>query len=223
MDYLQNALPLLPYHTNDKYFLQLAFKLKNNIIPPSQSNFRVYAIVIFQDDKTPKDKISYVLGTNIECCFISNNICAERSAITQLRHRRGCVVLRVIIVCDSQEYITPGVLCREFMFDNYCSKNTIITVSGENKVPRTFTLGELYPYPNIYHKQVREDVTSFAIQFSKKAKSPEEYFETKNSQWKQLYKKIKTIAVSDEALLHPIVYVAGILFTNKKNFYRHST
>jgi len=106
------------------------------------------------------------------------------------------------------------------MLDHFCDENTLIIVCGENKVPRTFTLKELYPYPNIYLNQGREQVTAFGRHFFKQAQSPLDFFtKIRKPTWQQLYQKIKAAAAADEALLHPIAYVAGVLFSNNKSIF----
>jgi len=209
-------IPLLPSETSDNYFLRLAFSLKSTISHPIQSLFRVFALITFRDDTIPKDKITYVTGTNSECCFVSNNICAERSALVQLRNRKGCHVLQVFIASDSQEFITPGMLCREFMMDNFCDENTLVTTCGENKVPRTFTLGELFPFPSLYLTHDRDHVSVVARQLAKQSQSPPEFFTKhgKPQSWTQLYHQLIQYLAKDcnATILHPISYAAGVLF-----------
>jgi cytidine deaminase len=215
MSEIQSHLPQhLPVDTSDAYFLRLAFELKSKVPKPPQSHFRVFAILTYRDDSVPTDMISIVTGVNSECCHIGNSICAERSALVQLRQKPGARVDKVYLVCDSQAYITPGVLCREYMIDNFCNENTLIITSGENQVPSVFTLGQLYPYPSVFLNKDREHVLPFAKQFAVES----EQFITKfsnHASWIRLYSQTVTVASKDRPVyLHPIFYVAGVLFSD---------
>jgi hypothetical protein len=132
----------------------------------------------------------------------------------QLRLKNGAVVDKVYLVCDSQEYITPGVLCREYMMDNFCNENTLIITSGENQVPSVFTLGQLYPYPSVFLNRNRDQVLPFAKQFAVES----EQFATKfsnHASWIRLYTQTVSFASKERNMyLHPIFYVAGVLFSD---------
>jgi len=209
-----NLPQVLPVDTSDAYFLRLAFELKSKVPKPPQSHFRVFAILTYRDETVPNDMISIVTGTNSECCHIANSICAERSALVQLREKVGVSVDKVFIVCDSQAYITPGVLCREYMMDNFCNENTLIIASGENQVPSVFTLGQLYPYPSVFLNRDRVQVLPFAKQFAVES----EQFLTKfsnHASWVRLYSQMLSVASKERPMyLHPIFYVAGVLFSD---------
>ena len=97
-----------------------------SLTPPRQSSFRVVAILFYElsdDDNDGNDQgrnanpdRHFVVGTNDEPCTISGSLCAERAALLQLRFvpnlRR---ITKVVIVTDSPQPISPGMLCREFM------------------------------------------------------------------------------------------------------------
>ena len=67
--------------TNEWY--QLAKDRLDKIVPPIQSNFRVYAIITWVDNENTKT--GWVSGTNSETAYIGGSICAERAAAVQLR------------------------------------------------------------------------------------------------------------------------------------------
>jgi len=209
---------LLPKDTPDSYFLSLAFRLKSRIPKPPQSKFRVFSIITFRDETIPSDSIGYLFGTNSETCVLSNCICAERSALVQLKLRpTSSLVDKVFIVCDSQVYITPGPLCREYMMDNFCSENTIIITCGENQVPRQFTLGQLLPFPMIYLQIDRDNVLSYAKEFSQKCEQFLTKYNKTHPKWITLYKNMLSLARRERKIfLHPINYVAGVLFSDNQ-------
>jgi len=111
----------------DQSDLLLAHKYRISLQEsPRQSNFRVVALVFLEKDSIISSKISpplvgwiddrpFLLGTNAEACWIANSICAERSALTQLRWFPAAKVNKIVIATDAPDAIAPGMLCREFM------------------------------------------------------------------------------------------------------------
>jgi cytidine deaminase len=106
---------------------------------PSQSSFRVLALLFYQtepDDcasalsstghgqglppfiplsRTTEDGRNYVVGTNDEPGYMGGAICAERAAMVQLRFAPPYRLTKVVIATDSEDPIAPGMLCREFL------------------------------------------------------------------------------------------------------------
>jgi cytidine deaminase len=126
---------------DDHSLIRLAHQHRLKLTPPSQSNFRVVAILCYevtesnnQNDEsaqrnattTTVDRFSgalssrnydYVIGTNGEPGGnISGSICAERSAMLQLRFvpnvRR---ITKLVISTDARYPTAPGMMCREFL------------------------------------------------------------------------------------------------------------
>lgn len=102
---------------------------------PTQSSFRVLAVLFYETEtqnKTPdsvekgksilapwisqtsSDGRTYIVGTNDEPGFMGGAVCAERSAMVQLRFVPNFRITKLVIATDSVDPITPGVLCREF-------------------------------------------------------------------------------------------------------------
>ena len=100
-----------------------AHRYRLSITPPRQSSFRVVAILFYELSSSDDDgdgrrwrRRHSVVGTNDEPCTISGSLCAERAALLQLRFVPNLVrISRVVIVTDSSQPISPGMLCREFM------------------------------------------------------------------------------------------------------------
>jgi len=115
---------------------------------PSQSSFRVTAIVVYQpppsfssqNSSATPPPLRYVVGHNDESWSLANSCCAERAAFLQLGavrgERRADVVRCVYLVSDAPAPITPGVLCREFMISSrLASPATRIVMEGSDGAP----------------------------------------------------------------------------------------
>ncbi len=98
---------------------------------PSQSNFRVLAL-LFYEELTDTDGSSmshlppwikqevgnrnFIVGTNDEPGYMGGAICAERAAMVQLRFVPKFKLTKVVIATDCETVpISPGMLCREFL------------------------------------------------------------------------------------------------------------
>lgn len=78
-------------------------------LSPSQSNFRVYCILVV----VIENEMKLIHGTNGEQGYIGGAICAERAALLQLGHYKSPIIKKVVITTDANAPIAPGVLCRE--------------------------------------------------------------------------------------------------------------
>ena len=100
-----------------------AHRHRLSLTPPRQSSFRVVAILFYElsdddnSDGNSKDINAnpdrhFVVGTNDEPCAISGSLCAE-PALLQLRFVPNLrQITKVVIVTDSPQPISPGMLCR---------------------------------------------------------------------------------------------------------------
>eukprot|EP00534_Pseudo-nitzschia_fraudulenta_P001139 CAMPEP_0201126652 /NCGR_PEP_ID=MMETSP0850-20130426/26993_1 /ASSEMBLY_ACC=CAM_ASM_000622 /TAXON_ID=183588 /ORGANISM="Pseudo-nitzschia fraudulenta, Strain WWA7" /LENGTH=418 /DNA_ID=CAMNT_0047395171 /DNA_START=99 /DNA_END=1356 /DNA_ORIENTATION=+ len=102
---------------------------------PSQSNFRVLAL-LFYEELSDEDGAStspgtshlppwikqvvgdrtFIVGTNDEPGYMGGAICAERSAMVQMRFVPAFRITKLVIATDCETVpISPGMLCREFL------------------------------------------------------------------------------------------------------------
>ena len=132
--------------------------VRHQLSKPRHSHFRVVCKLILDNNET-------ILGTNDEpAIFMGGAICAERAALCQYRilygrqldkqqhqHQQLPKITHLYIVTDATTPITPGCLCREYLYGHPgTNANTqIVLQSCEKSSPYvTTTLERLYPYPS---------------------------------------------------------------------------
>ena len=117
---------------------------------PSQSGFRVTAVVLFCGDGT---SLGHVVGHNDEAVCPLNSCCAERAAFLHLstlppaRCRR---VVCVYLTSDAPGPIEPGMLCREFMLSSRLVRPDMRVVMDGGGRRVALPLRDLYPHPSPY-------------------------------------------------------------------------
>ncbi|KAL7467188.1 hypothetical protein ACHAXS_007444 [Conticribra weissflogii] len=114
-EWIQQMIVKHPKANDDLLDILLAHKYRLFLTTlPSQSSFRVVAIVFFS--RSGRNERFHVVGTNDEPHSIAGSICAERAALLQLRFIPDLeAITKVVIVTDEADAISPGMLCREFM------------------------------------------------------------------------------------------------------------
>jgi hypothetical protein len=126
---------LLPTQ-EDKEDIHLAHQYRLSLPSrPSQSSFRVLALLFFEETSTNPDNgfpsvmshlppwvrqqtpdgRHFIVGTNDEPGYMGGAICAERAAMVQLRFLPQFAVTKLVITTDCLDPVAPGMLCREFM------------------------------------------------------------------------------------------------------------
>jgi len=167
-------------------------------------------------------QLAYVTGTNTEPCFIGNSICSERTAILQMRMKRYASVEKLYLTADADSFITPGLLCREFLSEFLAPTTPVIMAvyrgaegaAGQPFDVQVTNLRELYPHPSIYLHVAGSNVADFAKQFHDKAEKPKDVLQDK-PEWIKLYDQVvSTTAKDGRPTLHPLKYAAGILFND---------
>ena len=141
---------------DDKKLCQIANKRRLELYDsPSQSNFRVFALVIID----LCGLLYQIEGTNSEPCYIGGSICAERSALVKLRLLPGkWTIKKLVIVTDNSSPISPGLLCREYITSMAAPQTPIILGSNDNEVIIKSTIQFLHPYPYLYNKLKRDEI-----------------------------------------------------------------
>mmetsp|Transcript_3139 Transcript_3139/g.3739 ORF Transcript_3139/g.3739 Transcript_3139/m.3739 type:complete len:306 (+) Transcript_3139:206-1123(+) len=176
---------------------------------PRQSNFCVAAIVVYKDLKTGEEKT--LEGVNDEPCYMGGSLCAERAALLQLRllplTPDDVKVSSVYITSDAETYITPGMLCREYMISNiFMDESTPIIMSGAGMFePKKQLLGTLYPFPSLYHRMTSHE----AVKCHECLKLQLPQSETEAF---QVYEIARAAALKDDRTVHPISFGAAVMF-----------
>jgi cytidine deaminase len=207
---------------------------------PIHSEFLVSSIVVYEDMNGIE---RFESGVNSETCVLSSAICAERCALVQIRLRdHGCKTLKTVyITATSDELITPGLLCREFMLE-YIEKDEDVKIvlftphfndkvdhySLSNNSYKVYKLRDLYPYPPLYHKISREKLLKHGEDFSSRfapfdSTAASIFVRTQSlislppSRFQQLYDSVLRIAQHDRKesdSLYPIHLASGVLFAD---------
>ena len=136
---------------------------RRRAVAPSQSAFRVTAVVVFRVNGPDRAR-RYVVGHNDEACNLLNSCCAERAAFLQMAGLfapRGLTVDAVYITTDAPHAVTPGPLCREYMFSSSWVDPAAmrIVLEGERGRPSRVesTLVALLPYASVYTRLRRAE------------------------------------------------------------------
>lgn len=155
------------YHDNKELVNLCNCERLNLSEPPSQSNFRVFCLLIVSiSSKT--DEYLIIQGTNSEPCYIGGSICAERSALLRLRFFRNeenVQIEKVIVTTDSLSPVSPGALCREYLISFGATTIPVLIGNCDGSNIIETTIGNLYPYPSLYRSIDRKNIMSYAESF----------------------------------------------------------
>ena len=209
-----------PDPTTPREWLLLATQRMKKVLPPIQSNFRVYAILTWKD--STNNMTGWVSGTNSESSFIGGSLCAERAAAVQLRELPASIQVTAVYLCSDLlgTPITPGVLCREYLLSCVSSDIPVWMATADLSTIRSSTLRELYPYPNMYENVKRDNLEHFGRQCCATTTAvrasdhfPSEDVLSKNK-WGQLMKMAQKASSKDVlgGKMHPCLYGAAIEF-----------
>lgn len=241
---MSSSSPSTPTSAEHLTYIRHVLAMKNDLYDrPRQTGFRVMALITYHPKSPPSSSSSsttesshpyhqhlrhseypdhaYVLGTNTELCFIGSGICAERTALLQLRMKHYESLRSLYIITDSTEIISPGLLCREFLVEFLPPKAPIVLACEDSQQPHGFRIDmtdieTLYPYPSIYNHIPVSQLLQYAQQFSQKtAQSFAQQYQDKQPNYLTLYQEIVALAqIPNRAALHPLNYAAGVIFSD---------
>jgi cytidine deaminase len=234
----RHALKSPSLSESDLQYMNRAKSLIKRCNRPIHSGFLVASVVVYEDLNGEE---RFEVGVNSETCVLSSAICAERCALVQMRLRKhGFRSLKTVyITATSNELITPGLLCREFMME-YLGKNDETRVvlfsqlfdgnvaSSPSSSWTIHQLRDLYPFPPLYHRVPRdallrrgEELSIRNAPFDSSSASllvrSNSHVALPPSRFQQLYDSVLRIAQHDRKesdTLYPIHLAAGVLFAD---------
>lgn len=202
---------ILDFVHDDKVLVDYCnYKRINLPSSPSQSNFRVYCLLLVE---LADGSIKIIEGTNGEQGYIGGAICAERSALLQLRFWENPTVMKVVVTTDSDRALSPGALCREYLLSSMNSSIPVIMANFNGSILSSATLSDLYPYPYLYRYWHRNQVADNAESYCKIIKhSPRD---SPNEIIRKLFEEaMKCIKNDSNDILHPIRFAAAVSLPN---------
>lgn len=200
--------------TDDEWIAYCHEQRNLRIERPSQSNFRVTAVVVFR--YRGDDTVRHVVGHNDEACNLNNSCCAERAAFLQLAGifaPRGLEVSKVFITTDAPHAVTPGAMCREFMLSSRWAKPTTrVVMEGEERLPSriSMTLEELMPHASVFTRLRRNEQCEAGKRLgSVLAERRRELCGAEGTAWRAA---VEASASDDRDELHPLRFGACVVF-----------
>lgn len=185
---------------------------------PLQSSFRVAALVTYRLDGA--SELRHVTGHNDEACNLRNSCCAERAAFLELAGRAGGAttveVVAVYITSDAPHALTPGALCREYMYSSpWTTPSMPIHMEGEDGPPsrQSGTLAQLWPLASPYTQLDRAgQVSSGRALQGKIAGALHADLVTEEA---LVYRAAAAACTADGRTdVHPVSYGAAVLFAD---------
>ena len=125
------------------------------------------------DDGLP---VYFLTGTNTESCWLGGSVCAERSALTQLRQVAYGRVLAVYLVSQLSTPLAPGLMCREMLLQ-FLEPDTRIVMAArppdtEGRLMKVTSMRQLYPHPPLQLHVSSPHLVEFAQQLAFKRPDP---------------------------------------------------
>jgi cytidine deaminase len=175
---------------------------------PLQSQFRVFALLIVD---APNTGIFFIEGTNSEPGYIGGSICAERSALVKLRFIEKPRILKVVVVTDHFEPVSPGALCREFLISFAAADTSIVMGNSTGSSIAECQLQQLFPYPPLYGSISRVHFHSFTAKFAPQVVA----MGALGPDWLSLYEYARALARYDTGdSLHPLRLAAAVALSD---------
>lgn len=209
-------------YSSNRRLIDLANQLRHSLdSSPTQSNFRVVAIFIVEHGDSDHRILGAICGANTEPGNINGSICAERAAICRLRFLIQPKVLKVSVVTDSLQPISPGPLCREFLASVTDLSTPVVIGNGPGDKFFEYPLANLIPHPYIYRKQLRQEIVSFAKGFGSTCFPCSGYYAGCLSLElrQRLFNAAREVNQFDrEDTLHPIRFSAAVLYSDNTTY-----
>jgi hypothetical protein len=194
-------------------------------------------------------KRTFIVGTNDEPGYIGGAICAERSAMVQLRFLPSFTITKLVIATDSIQPIACGMLCREFLAGHcnvpwnlrvistacrcvrcglrdeelFHKKKECIDEHAEHSIPTLCTtITELYPYPSPYTRLTAKQSVSLGEKYNESTKSTDDLREMQETA-KRLLELAIAEAKTNVSDVHPIQFGAAALLNDESIVTSHQS
>ena len=120
--------------------------------------------------------VYFLTGTNTESAWLGGSICAERSALTQLRQLPYGQVLSVYLVSQLSTPLAPGLMCREMLLQ-FVPLDTRIVMAARRvgsgvQVVKALTMRQLYPHPPLHLHVSSPHLIAYSQQLASKRSDP---------------------------------------------------
>ncbi|KAG7370948.1 serine/threonine protein kinase [Nitzschia inconspicua] len=250
---------------------------------PSQSSFRVLALLFYEEIDSDKDitssskplahlppwikkevpsvryengsngrnsrKRTFIVGTNDEPGYIGGAICAERSAMVQLRFLPSFRITKLVIATDSVQPIACGMLCREFLAGHtsvpwdlevistacqcsrcglrdeelFLQKTACTDEHDEHSIPTLCTtIAELYPYPSPYTRLTAAQSLALGERYNESIKSSDDLTGLQETT-KRLLELAIIEAKANISEIHPIQFGAAAMLEDESIVTSHQS
>jgi cytidine deaminase len=150
----------------DTYYLNRCHNVRLSLSKPRHSGFRVVALLVLETGEM-------IFGSNDEpAVSIAGALCAERAALLSYRiqYMSGSTpsIVAIYIVSDHpHQAITPGCLCREYMYGHPAIDpirvRIVLQSANRSSSPVQVSLCDLYPYPSILARDCPNVTTAMQI------------------------------------------------------------
>lgn len=196
-------------------------------------------------------KRTFIVGTNDEPGYMGGAICAERSAMVQLRFLPSFRITKLVIATDSVQPITCGMLCREFLAGHgsvpwdlpvistarqcarcglqdeelFLKKDKAECIDGhaEHSIPTLCTtIAELYPYPSPYTRLTATASVELGDRYNESSKSLEDLDGLPETA-KRLLELAIIEAKANVSDIHPIQFGAAVMLEDESIVTSHQS
>lgn len=178
---------------------------------PVQSGFRVFALLFFETSLLRG--LQLVEGSNTEPSYIGGSICAERAALSKLRMFADPTLVKLVVTTDAGEPISPGLLCREFLYSHADSSLPIVFGDGASSTVVSCNIEKLYPFPFVYRKVLGNNIGDVGRALSSSLLNLQE---TGKSVWNEdtefCFKLALQATDNDKSLIHPLKLAACVQY-----------
>jgi len=129
----------------------------------------------------------------------------------KLRFFANPKVVKCVVTTDARAAITPGLLCREYLFSHSEPNTPIVFGDSSSEIVESCTISSIFPFPFIYRGVAREDIIAHGQEFA-------ELRLQRQSTWTPdqvaCYEHALAATGRDNVAIHPIKLAACVLYAD---------